>query len=159
MNMAGRNRYLLSRAMEQSPPVFVCWFEKTADDLRQFFEEGGASSSSIILPREISGYRNAQLLFCEHHPSFKIEQQRLTQLGLQEVSVVSAMDEGLLKLFGSDAVVDMMKRLGMKEDEPVSHKFISKSVQNAQKKIDKKFNGIDHHAHSQEEWLSKMKSF
>ncbi len=155
MNTEAKHRHLLSLASLNAEQVFVCWFEQTAETLQQFFEANGLSRFTIILPRELAAHRNVQPVFCEHHPSFKIEQQRFLQLGLSQVTVVSSLDEGLMKKFGGERIAVMMKNLGMKEDEPVSHKMITRSIQNAQKKIDKTFNGTDLHVRSQEEWLKR----
>lgn len=158
MNTAGKQQYLLSLAAQYNH-VFVCWFEKTADTLQQFFENNGITRFNIIQPREAGAHRNTELIFCEHHPSLKIEQQRFLQLGLEKVTVVSALDEALLKKFGGENIAAMMQKLGMKEDEPVTHKLVTKSIQNAQKKTDAQFNGIEGHAHSQEEWMNRLGSF
>lgn len=159
MNTAGKQQYLLSLAAQYGMHVFVCWFEQTAETLQQLFEANGITRFSIIQPREAGAHRNAELVFCEHHPSAKIEQQRFIQLGLQKVTVVSSLDEPLLKKFGGEHIAGMMKTLGMKEDEPVSHKLVSKSIQNAQKKIDATFSGVEPHVRSQEEWMNRLGSF
>lgn len=159
MNTGAKHRYLLSQASLYAGHVFVCWFEQTAETLQQFFETNGLSRFTIIQPRELNAHRNTHPVFCEHHPSFKTEQQRFLQLGLPQVTVISSLDEGILKKFGGERIMGMMKTLGMKEEEPVSHKMIAKSIQNAQKKIDSRFNGIEPHVRSQEEWLNRAGGF
>ena len=42
----------------------------------------------------------------------------------------------MLRLFGSDNIAHIMDRLGMGEDDPIEHKMITKSIENAQKKVE-----------------------
>jgi len=57
-----------------------------------------------------------------------------------------------MQQFGSEKIIELMKKLGMKDDEVISSSIVTKSVENAQKKIAKKVtNAIN--AKSQEEWV------
>jgi preprotein translocase subunit SecA len=41
-----------------------------------------------------------------------------------------------MRIFGSDRIGGWMERLGMEEDEPIFHPWISKAIENAQKKVE-----------------------
>lgn len=156
MNHAGKYNYLLTMAREENKPTFVCWFEQTATELQQFFEANGVNNASVLIPREMSGLHGASFIFCEHHPSYKTEQDRFFYWKLSEATVVSSMDDALLKVFGGERIADMMKKMGIKEDEPINHKLINSSVKRAQQKIDRKLTAVvGQSARSQEEWLQK----
>jgi preprotein translocase subunit SecA len=71
---------------------------------------------------------------------------------LDEVRVLSALDEPLFKRFGSDKIIQMMKQMGMSEKQSIEHDMISKAIQNAQDKIDHKID-IEQSARSQNDWL------
>ena len=73
-------------------------------------------------------------------------------MNLEKVNVWSALDEPLFQIFGSEKIIQMMKQLGMKENESVQHTMLSKSIQNAQEKIEKKVQ-VEHTAHSQKDWF------
>ena len=47
-----------------------------------------------------------------------------------------ALDDELMKRFGSDRIANIMERLGMKEGEEIQHKWISNAIGNAQKKVE-----------------------
>ena len=47
-----------------------------------------------------------------------------------------------MKLFAGDAVLRALKALGMKEDEAIEHRWVSKSVERAQKKVEERNFGI-----------------
>lgn len=155
MNMDGKYRYLLSLAGQEPQPVFVCWFEESAAALQQYFETQEVSSALVILPREVVGRHGSSIIFCEHHPSFKTEQQRFVQWSLTEAIVVSSLDEALFKAFGGDRIASLMKTLGMNEEEPISHPMVTTSIKKAQQKVDRKFTGFEQPAKCQAEWLNR----
>ena len=41
-----------------------------------------------------------------------------------------------MRLFGSERISNMMAKLGWKEGEPIEHKMITNSLENAQKKVE-----------------------
>jgi preprotein translocase subunit SecA len=76
----------------------------------------------------------------ERHESRRIDNQLRGRAGRQgdpgsSRFYVSIEDE-LMKRFGSERIGSWMDRLGMEEDEPIEHRFISKSIENAQTKVE-----------------------
>jgi preprotein translocase subunit SecA len=47
-----------------------------------------------------------------------------------------SLEDDLLRIFGSDRISSLMDRLGMEEDIPIEHRFISKAIENAQKRVE-----------------------
>ena len=45
-----------------------------------------------------------------------------------------SLEDNLMRIFASDKVSEIMKKLGMEEGEAIEHKWVSKSIENAQKK-------------------------
>ena len=41
-----------------------------------------------------------------------------------------------MRLFGSDNIAGIMDKLGMEDDEPIEHSLVTKSIENAQKKVE-----------------------
>ncbi|MBL7726513.1 MAG: hypothetical protein JNM68_02455 [Dinghuibacter sp.] len=155
MGTPAKHRRLLAMAQQEQPPVFVCWFEETAEAVAQFFADNQVHNITVALPREAAQHRAAAYVFCEHHPSFKTEQQYFQQLALTEALVVSALDEALFTAFGGNRIISLMKSLGLEEDEPVSHAMVSASIKKAQEKTDNKLTGMEQPARSQEEWMKR----
>ena len=47
-----------------------------------------------------------------------------------------SLEDDLMRLFGSDNISGIMDKLGMEEDEPIEHKLVTRSIENAQKKVE-----------------------
>lgn len=41
-----------------------------------------------------------------------------------------------MRIFAGDRVVAMMRAMGLKEDEAIEHKMVSRSIENAQRKVE-----------------------
>lgn len=83
---------------------------------------------------------NREIIFAEHHPSFAEEKTITThlseQLDITEITFYISFEDELLKLFGATRILELMDKLGFKDDEMIEHQMVSKSIQNAQQKID-----------------------
>ena len=66
--------------------------------------------------------------------------------------VYSSISEPIFQLFGGDKMIELMKKMGMKEDEMIEHEMISKSIMRAQEKIAETTTQYTS-AKSQGEWL------
>jgi preprotein translocase subunit SecA len=47
-----------------------------------------------------------------------------------------SLEDDLMRIFAGDRVVNMMRAMGLKEDEAIEHKMVSKSIENAQGKVE-----------------------
>ncbi len=47
-----------------------------------------------------------------------------------------SLEDNLMRLFGSDKVAGIMERLGLEEGEELSHKFLNKSIERAQRRVE-----------------------
>ena len=76
----------------------------------------------------------------ERHESRRIDNQLRGRAGRQgdpgESRFYLSLEDDLLRLFGSDNIANIMDRLGMSEDDPIEHKLITRSIENAQKKVE-----------------------
>ena len=52
------------------------------------------------------------------------------------VNPIYQLEDNLMRIFASDKVSDIMKKLGMQEGEAIEHKWVSKSIENAQKRVE-----------------------
>jgi len=76
----------------------------------------------------------------ERHESRRIDNQLRGRSGRQGDPGSSrfylGLDDDLMRIFGSERLSSVMERLGIEEDQPIEHKWISKSIENAQKKVE-----------------------
>jgi preprotein translocase subunit SecA len=80
------------------------------------------------------------VLGTERHESRRIDRQLRGRSGRQgdpgDTRFYLSLEDDLMRLFGSDRIARIMDRLGMKEDEPIIHPWITKSVEKAQKRVE-----------------------
>lgn len=76
----------------------------------------------------------------ERHESRRIDNQLRGRSGRQgdpgNSRFYLSLEDDLLRLFGSDNIATIMDKMGMGEDDPIEHKLITKSIENAQKKVE-----------------------
>ncbi|MCR4662946.1 MAG: preprotein translocase subunit SecA [Endomicrobiaceae bacterium] len=76
----------------------------------------------------------------ERHESRRIDNQLRGRAGRQGDPGASrfylSMQDELMRLFGSDRMAVVMQKLGLKEGEAIEHPWISKAVENAQRKVE-----------------------
>jgi len=80
------------------------------------------------------------ILGTERHESRRIDNQLRGRAGRQGDPGSSrfyvSLEDEIMRLFGSDRVSPMLAKLGMTEDMPIEHPFISKAIENAQTKVE-----------------------
>ena len=95
--------------------------------------------------------RHAEVLSCgglmvigsERHESRRIDNQLRGRSGRQgDVGTTRfylSLDDDLMRRFASEGVKNMMRKLGMRSDEPIEHKMVSKSIERAQKQVERMY--------------------
>jgi len=76
----------------------------------------------------------------ERHESRRIDNQLRGRSGRQGDPGSSrfylALEDNLLRIFGGEGLVRWMKRFGMKEDDPLEERMISRQIEKAQRKVE-----------------------
>ena len=76
----------------------------------------------------------------ERHESRRIDNQLRGRSGRQGDAGSSrfylSMEDTLMRLFASDRVTGMMRKLGMEEGEAIEHPWVNKAIENAQRKVE-----------------------
>lgn len=76
----------------------------------------------------------------ERHESRRIDNQLRGRSGRQGDPGVTrfylSMEDDLMRIFASDRVKNMMRSLGMKEGEAIEHRWVTRSIENAQQKVE-----------------------
>ena len=78
----------------------------------------------------------------ERHESRRIDNQLRGRAGRQGDPGMSkfylSLEDDLMRIFAGDRVKNLMERMGMPDDEPIEHPWVTKSVENAQKKVEER---------------------
>ncbi|MBQ3682554.1 MAG: preprotein translocase subunit SecA [Succinimonas sp.] len=76
----------------------------------------------------------------ERHESRRIDNQLRGRSGRQGDPGSSrfylSMEDNLMKIFGSDKIKNVMRRLGMENGQSLEHPIVSRAIQNAQRKVE-----------------------
>jgi len=76
----------------------------------------------------------------ERHESRRVDNQLRGRSGRQGDPGSSrfylSLEDDLLRIFGSDKITVWMERMGLQDDEPIEHRWITSSIENAQKKVE-----------------------
>lgn len=80
------------------------------------------------------------VLGTERHESRRIDNQLRGRSGRQGDPGSSrfylSLEDDLLRVFGGERISGMMDRLGMEEDDEITHPWLSRAIENAQKKVE-----------------------
>ncbi len=80
------------------------------------------------------------ILGTERHESRRIDNQLRGRAGRQgdpgESRFFLALDDDLMRLFGSERIIGVIEKLGMEEDQPIDAKILSGSIEGAQKRLE-----------------------
>ncbi|MBX2957632.1 MAG: hypothetical protein KF846_15825 [Cyclobacteriaceae bacterium] len=149
--MTSAARLQACRAMHNANPkcLFIAWFPESATMLKQAIPEG-----SVVLAEDVDlqKIQDRMVVFTEHYPLQKTEEQLFLRLNLKEVPVLSALDEPLFKFFGGERMQELMKQLGMGDNEILGHSMITSAIKNAQRKLAQRVFS-EQKTNSQEKWF------
>ena len=80
------------------------------------------------------------ILGTERHESRRIDNQLRGRSGRQGDAGSSrfflSLEDDLLRIFGADRLKGLMGRIGMEDGVPIEHRWISRAIENAQKKVE-----------------------
>ncbi len=80
------------------------------------------------------------ILGTERHEARRIDNQLRGRSGRQGDPGSSrfylSLEDDLMRIFGSDKISGLMGKLGMEEDQPIEHNWVSKAIESSQKKVE-----------------------
>ncbi|WP_394202276.1 preprotein translocase subunit SecA [Shewanella waksmanii] len=89
---------------------------------------------------EVVASGGLHILGTERHESRRIDNQLRGRSGRQGDAGSSrfylSMEDSLMRIFASDRVSSMMKKLGMEKGEAIEHPWVSRAIENAQRKVE-----------------------
>ena len=102
--------------------------------------------TDIKLTNEVKAAGGLAIIGTERHDSRRVDRQLRGRAGRQgdvgSSQFYVALDDNLMRLFGSERIAKMMDRMGLKEGEVIQHSMITKSIERAQKKVEENNFGI-----------------
>lgn len=94
----------------------------------------------IKINDEVKELGGLYIIGTERHESRRIDNQLRGRSGRQGDPGVSqfylSLEDSLLRIFGSDKLKGIMEKLGLQEGEHIESRLVTRSVQNAQKKVE-----------------------
>ncbi|MCX6701989.1 MAG: preprotein translocase subunit SecA [Candidatus Zambryskibacteria bacterium] len=100
----------------------------------------GGNPGSIEAYEEVKSKGGLFVLGTERHDARRIDNQLRGRSGRQgdpgETQFFVSLEDNLMRVFGGDGIKNMMGKLGIKEDEPIENRMITKSLEGAQEKIE-----------------------
>ncbi|KUG28006.1 protein export cytoplasm protein seca atpase rna helicase [hydrocarbon metagenome] len=96
--------------------------------------------TDIVLGEGVVDLGGLHILGTERHESRRIDNQLRGRAGRQGDPGSSrfylALDDDLMRLFGSDRIAGIMDKLGMEEGEAIENRMVTKAIENAQKRVE-----------------------
>ncbi len=102
--------------------------------------------TDIKLDDEAKAAGGLKIIGTERHESRRIDNQLRGRSGRQgdpgESKFYISLEDDLMRLFGSERLINMFNALGIPENQEIEHKMLTNSIENAQKKIETNNFGI-----------------
>jgi preprotein translocase subunit SecA len=89
---------------------------------------------------EVLAAGGLHIIGTERHESRRVDNQLRGRAGRQgdpgSSKFFLSLEDDLMRIFGSEKIVVWMERMGLEDDEPIEHKWITRAVENAQVKVE-----------------------
>jgi preprotein translocase subunit SecA len=122
--------------------------EKEAEIVAQAGQAGMVTISTnmagrgtdIKLGEGVAELGGLHILGTERHESRRIDNQLRGRSGRQGDKGSSrfylSLEDDLLRIFGAERISSIMDTIGIEENQPIEHKYISRAIENAQKRVE-----------------------
>ena len=128
----------------------------TFDDLYEQYKKQAKEEQQAV--RDAGGLA---IIGTERHESRRIDNQLRGRSGRQGDPGSSrfyiGLDDELMRLFGSERIQGVVEKIGLEEDMPVEHKMLTRSIENAQKKVEGRNFGIRKHVLQYDDVMNKQR--
>ncbi len=90
--------------------------------------------------QEVVAAGGLHMIGTERHESRRIDNQLRGRSGRQGDPGLSrfylSLEDNLMRIFGSERVSGLMQKLGMQEGEAIEHRWVTRAIENAQRKVE-----------------------
>ena len=102
--------------------------------------------TDIKLSDEVKNAGGLAIIGTERHDSRRVDRQLRGRAGRQgdvgSSQFYVSLEDNLMRLFGSERVAKIMDSIGLKEGEVIQHKWMTKSIEKAQKRVEENNFGV-----------------
>lgn len=123
--------------------------ERIYEERKRFYEKA-VQHYAELLPKyeaicaeekeKVKAAGGLRIIGTERHESRRIDNQLRGRAGRQGDPGSSrfylSLEDDLMRIFGSDRMIRVMEALGMEDGVPIEHKMVTKSIENAQKRVE-----------------------
>ncbi len=146
------------------------YHEKEAQIVAQAGQRGTVTISTnmagrgtdIVLGEGVKELGGLHILGTERHESRRIDNQLRGRAGRQGDEGSSrffiSLEDDLMRLFGAERIMKLVETLGMEEDMTIEHALLSKSIENAQKKVEGRNFDIRKHVLQYDNVMNKQRT-
>jgi len=103
-------------------------------------EHEGATAAWKERHQQVLDAGGLHVLGTERNESRRVDNQLRGRCGRQGDAGSSgfylSLEDNLMRIFGSDRIASLMQKLGMEEGEAIEHPWVTKAIENAQKKVE-----------------------
>ena len=154
-NMAGRGTDIkLGRGVVWVPESTI----KSQINLDEKFDNGPKSLRQLLVEKPCG----LHVIGSERHESRRIDRQLRGRCARQgdpgSSQFYISLEDTLMRLFGSDRISGIMTRLGMEEGEALEHKWLNRSVETAQKRVEQQNFSIRKRTLEYDDVMNKQRS-
>ncbi|MBW2242110.1 MAG: preprotein translocase subunit SecA [Deltaproteobacteria bacterium] len=158
-NMAGRGTDIVLGGNSEFMALAKCGGEKEHPDYPQRLAE--FETQCFAEAKEVVKAGGLHIIGTERHESRRIDNQLRGRAGRQgdpgSSQFFLSLEDGLLRIFGSERITPWMERLGLEEGEAIEHTMISKAIENAQKKVEARNFDIRKHLLDYDDVMNKQR--
>ncbi len=134
----------LFKAKEKYDEIYKKYKEQTSKEQEEVLAVGGLC-----------------IIGTERHESRRIDNQLRGRAGRQGDPGTSkfyiSLEDDLMRLFGSERITGVIEKIGLEEDMPIEHKMLTKSIENAQKKVEGRNFGVRKHVLQYDNVMNKQR--
>ncbi len=131
-NMAGRGTDIVLGGSWQAEVAKLS--NPTAEQIQEIKDRWKETHDAVLAAGGL------HIIGTERHESRRIDNQLRGRAGRQGDAGSSrfylSMEDALMRIFASERVSNMMKKLGMEEGESIEHPWVTKAIENAQRKVE-----------------------
>lgn len=111
--------------------------------------------------QEVVAVGGLHIIGTERHESRRIDNQLRGRAGRQGDPGSSrfyiSLEDDLMRLFGGDKMQGFIEKMGLQEDEAIEHKLLSRTIENAQKRVEGRNFGIRKHVLQYDDVMNKQR--
>lgn len=132
--------------------VWMAWFDQTIKEFQKHNQSQNPIHNALHVYASL--VKDKTVIFLEHYPLRSQEEAMTHTWEPKKILVLSSLDEPLFQRFGGNNIIPLLEKMGADEEELLENDMISKSIENAQRKLEKHIT-VDVAAQSAAEWFQK----